>query len=122
MECTPPEHHLQHAIASTPAQPSDARLVSSLSTAVKRIAKHVRSHCRVENSSHSSLDATFGEDKSRLRRGNSPEIAAVLRRTALTVLKQDTTVKKLDSRQETADWLEYQRPALNSYRESRCIR
>lgn len=68
--------------------------ISSLPTAVKRIAKHLRGHWGVENSLHWSLDVTFGEDKSRIRRGNSPEIAAVFRRIALTVLKQDTTVKK----------------------------
>jgi len=68
--------------------------ISSLPAAVQRIAKHLRGHWGVENSLHWSLDVTFAEDKSRIRRGNGPEIAAVFRRLALTVLKQDTTMKK----------------------------
>ena len=68
--------------------------ISSLPARVQRIAKHLRGHWGVENSLHWSLDVTFGEDRSRIRLGNGPEIAAVFRRLALTVLKQDTTVKK----------------------------
>jgi predicted transposase YbfD/YdcC len=68
--------------------------ITSLPARVQRIAKHLRGHWGVENSLHWSLDVTFGEDRSRIRLGNGPEIAAVFRRLALTVLKQDTTVKK----------------------------
>ena len=72
--------------------------ISSLSTNAKNIAKYVRGHWGVENSLHWSMDVTFGEDKSRIRLGNGPEIAAVFRRLALTILKQDTTVKKTSIR------------------------
>ena len=72
--------------------------ISSLSKNAKNIAKYVRGHWGVENSLHWSMDVTFGEDKSRIRLGNGPEIAAVFRRLALTILKQDTTVKKTSIR------------------------
>jgi len=67
--------------------------ISSLQTAVKRIAKHLRGPRGVKNSLHWSLVVMFGEDKSRIRRGNNPEIAAVFRFIASTVLEQATTVK-----------------------------
>ena len=72
--------------------------ISSLPPRVKHIAKLLRGHWSVENSLHWSMDVTFGEDRSRIRLGNGPDIAAVFRRLALTVLKQDTTVKKTSIR------------------------
>lgn len=68
--------------------------ISSLSVSVKRLAKHLRGHWGIENSLHWSLDVTFDEDKSRIRRGNAPEIVGALRRLALSILKRDTSVKK----------------------------
>lgn len=72
--------------------------ISSLPVSVKRLAKHLRGHWGIENSLHWSLDVTFGEDKSRIRRGNAPEIAGALRRLALSILKRDTSVKKCSIR------------------------
>ena len=72
--------------------------ISSLPARVKHIAKLLGGHWSVENSLHWSMDVTFGEDKSRIRLGNRPEIAAVFRRLAITILKQDTTVKKTSIR------------------------
>ena len=66
----------------------------SLPPSVTRLAKHLRGHWGVENSLHWSLDVTFGEDRSRIRLGNAPEIAGALRRLALSILKRDTSVKK----------------------------
>ncbi|MEI6165500.1 MAG: ISAs1 family transposase, partial [Planctomycetota bacterium] len=48
----------------------------------------------IENSLHWSLDVTFGEDKSRIRKGSALEIAAVFRRLAISILKQGTSLKK----------------------------
>jgi len=61
---------------------------------VKRLAKHLRGHWSIENSLHWSLDVTFGEDKSRIRKGSALEIAAVFRRLAISILKQGTSLKK----------------------------
>ncbi len=42
---------------------------------------------------HWVLDVAFREDESRIRRGHAPENMAVVRRIALNLLKQDTSVK-----------------------------
>ncbi len=68
--------------------------ISSLPPKVRALAKHVRGHWAVENSLHWCLDVTFGEDASRIRKGNSTEIASIFRRLALTILKRDTTQKE----------------------------
>jgi predicted transposase YbfD/YdcC len=67
--------------------------ISSLPSRVKRIARHVRGHWGIENSLHWVLDVTFGEDDSRVRKDDSPEIAGIFRRLALSVLQQDTSLK-----------------------------
>lgn len=67
--------------------------VSSLSNDAEKIAKAIRSHWGIENSLHWTLDVTFSEDNSRIRRDNSPENFALLRRLALNLLKQETTFK-----------------------------
>ena len=36
---------------------------------------------------------TFAEDRSRIRKGNGPEVNSVFRRLALSIVKADTTVK-----------------------------
>jgi predicted transposase YbfD/YdcC len=67
--------------------------ISSLPPRVKRIARYVRGHWGVENSLPWVLDVTFAEDASRIRKDNSPEIASIFRRLALSVLQQDTSIK-----------------------------
>jgi len=59
----------------------------------QRIAVAVRNHWCVENELHWSLDMCFNEDQSRARIGNAAENLSRLRRLALTLLKQDKTVK-----------------------------
>ena len=79
--------------------------ISSLPPKVRTLAKHVRGHWGIENSLHWVLDATFSEDKSRIRMGNGQEIAAVFRRLALSLLEQDTTLKEnLRGKRLRADW------------------
>ena len=66
--------------------------ISSLPPKVRAISKYVRGHWRVENSLHWSLDVTFAEDSSRIRKGNGAEVTSIFRRLALTLLQQDTTI------------------------------
>ena len=68
--------------------------ISSLPPKVRALSQHVRGHWGIENGLHWTLDVTFSEDKSRIRKGKGPEIAAVFRRLALSILKQDTTLKE----------------------------
>jgi hypothetical protein len=42
---------------------------------------------------HWQLDVTFGEDKSRKRKGNSAENFSLLTKTALNIIKTNTTDK-----------------------------
>jgi hypothetical protein len=61
---------------------------------VERFAKSVRGHWGVENSLHWSLDVSFNEDQSRIRKGYSAENFAVVRHIALNVLKKESSVKQ----------------------------
>jgi predicted transposase YbfD/YdcC len=64
--------------------------ISSLPPQVERLATLIRGHWGIENRLHWSLDVTFNEDQSRIRQGHAAENAALLRRLALSILKQDT--------------------------------
>lgn len=51
----------------------------------------VRNHWGIENNCHWQLDVTFNEDQCRIRKGHGDENFSTLRRTALSLLKQETT-------------------------------
>jgi predicted transposase YbfD/YdcC len=79
--------------------------ISSLPPEVEALASAVRGHWGIENKLHWSLDVTFGEDQSRIRQGRAPENAALLRRLALSILKQDTWYKNsLRGKRLRAGW------------------
>lgn len=79
--------------------------ISSLAPRVRQHARHLRNHWSVENSLHHTLDVTFTEDASRIRKGNGPEITSIFRRLALSILKSDTTVKdNIRGKRLTAGW------------------
>ena len=67
--------------------------ISSL-TDVDRFADSARKHWSIENQLHWHLDVTFGEDNARMRKDNSPLNWNVLRKTALTLLKNADVGKK----------------------------
>ena len=58
-----------------------------------RFADAVRSHWGVENNLHWQLDVTFSEDQSRIRKGHADANFSILRRTALSLLKNELTAK-----------------------------
>ncbi|WP_342190214.1 ISAs1 family transposase [Stieleria varia] len=65
----------------------------------------VRNHWGIENSCHWQLDVTFGEDQCRIRKGHGDENFSTLRRTALSLLKQEKTAKcGVKNRRLTAGW------------------
>ena len=67
--------------------------------------KAVREHWGIENSAHWVLDVTFGEDQSRVRKDNSPENLAMLRKIALNCVKQETTKKtSMKRKRKLASW------------------
>lgn len=67
-------------------------LLSKFLSAVK-FAEAVRGHWGIENSLHWQLDVTFGEDQCRVRKGSADQNQSLLRRTALSLLKNEKTHK-----------------------------
>jgi predicted transposase YbfD/YdcC len=59
----------------------------------KRFAEAVRTHWAIENRLHWQLDVTFQEDQSRIRKGHADANFSSLRRTALSLLKNNHTKK-----------------------------
>ena len=79
--------------------------ISSLPAQAARLAQAVRGHWGVENSLHWVLDMTFAEDRSRARKDHAQENLALLRRWALSLLKQDQTLKaSLEKKRLMAGW------------------
>ena len=73
----------------------------------RRFAAAVRGHWGIENKLHWQLDVTFGEDQSRLREGHAAENFSTLRRTALSMLKNETTLKVgIKNKRLVAGWNE----------------
>jgi predicted transposase YbfD/YdcC len=59
----------------------------------KEFAAAVRGHWSIENSCHWTLDVTFDEDRSRIRNGHADANFSILRRTALSLLKNNHDLK-----------------------------
>jgi predicted transposase YbfD/YdcC len=68
--------------------------LSSLPWDAALIGRAIRTHWGIENQLHWVLDVTWGEDKSRIRRGHGGENMALLRRLAISVLNQETSKKR----------------------------
>ncbi len=88
--------------------------ISSLPSDAKRFAEVARGHWAVENSLHWCLDIAFREDDSRVRSGHGQENLAILRRLALTLIKQDPQRKiGIKASRKRAGWdLDYTRRLL----------
>lgn len=70
-----------------------------------RFAKAVRGHWSIENRLHWQLDVTFQEDQCRVRKGHADANLSILRRTALSLLKNETTEKTgIKNKRLTAGW------------------
>lgn len=64
-------------------------LITTLSAPLaspQRLLALVRGHWCIENSLHYVRDVTFGEDRSRLRSGQAPQVMATLRNLAITLM------------------------------------
>ena len=60
---------------------------------VRRFAAAVREHWGIENRLHWQLDVTFQEDQCRIRKGHADANFSIIRRTALSLLKNESTLK-----------------------------
>ena len=73
--------------------------------AARRFANAVRSHWGIENRLHWQLDVTFQEDQCRIRQGHADANFSILRRTALSLLKNESTLKVgIKNKRLTAGW------------------
>ena len=68
--------------------------ITSLPNDAARILHAVRSHWGIENTLHWVLDVILGEDRSRIRKDHAPENMAALKRFALSLLKQEKSLKR----------------------------
>ena len=74
-------------------------------TPAKVLAHSIRAHWSVENQLHWSLDVAMREDAAQSYKDQSPHNQTVLRRMALQVLKNDTSVKiGLQAKRKRAGW------------------
>jgi predicted transposase YbfD/YdcC len=79
--------------------------ISSLPAEVKRIAAAVRGHWGIENHMHWVLDVAFREDRNRARAENAQANLGILRRTALSLLKNTQGLKgSVHCRRQQAAW------------------
>lgn len=65
--------------------------IGSRRMSARRYGQVLRSHWDIENNLHWHLDVTFGEDASTIHRRNAGTNFAVLRRVALSLLKQNSS-------------------------------
>jgi predicted transposase YbfD/YdcC len=73
----------------------------------KRFAEAVRGHWSIENQLHWQLDVTFQEDRCRIRQGHADANFSILRRTALSLLKNERTKKVgIKNKRLSAGWNE----------------
>ena len=68
---------VRYGITSLPVAVADAARLLTLK----------RDHWRIENGLHHVKDVTLGEDRSQLRKGHGPNVLAILRDTALNLLR-----------------------------------
>jgi len=61
--------------------------ISSCCIPPEKMLSAIRSHWAIENNLHWVLDMSFGEDSSRIRKNNAPQIIATIRHMALNLLQ-----------------------------------
>jgi predicted transposase YbfD/YdcC len=78
---------------------------SNKAATAERAAGSIRGHWGIENQLHWSLDMSFDEDASRIRKGHAAENFSRLRRIALNLLQRETTRKVgIKSKRLLAGW------------------
>jgi predicted transposase YbfD/YdcC len=82
----------------------------------ERIATAARSHWGIENRVHWVLDVSFGEDASRIRKGHAPQNMAVLRRSALNLVRQDPSRGSMRQKRKRAGWDDRYREEILGFR------
>ena len=82
-------------------------LDSSLDVSAKQLLATVRAHWSIENSLHWSLDVTFREDQSRVRKDHGPQNLATLWNISHNLLKRESSLKvSIQGKRLQAGWRE----------------
>jgi predicted transposase YbfD/YdcC len=98
---------LRHGIDHPTGKASDEvrYYLSSLPARARRLADAVRQHWGIENGLHWVLDVAFNEDRLRLRDRNAIENIALCNRLAVSLVRQDKTIKAgVKCKRKTAGW------------------
>jgi predicted transposase YbfD/YdcC len=98
---------IRHCVDNTTGKATDEvrYFITSLPARAKRLAGAVRQHWGIENGLHWVLDVAFNEDRMRQRDRNGIENLALLNRLAVSLLRQDKTVKAgVKCKRKTAGW------------------
>lgn len=61
--------------------------ISSLENDAEKLSKIVRSHWSIENSLHWVMDVSFGDDDSRIRKGNAANNMSIVKHLSINLLK-----------------------------------
>ncbi len=76
--------------------------IGSRKMGARRYAKVLRGHWKIENNLHWQLDVSFGEDASRIQERNGAANFALLRKMALSLLKQHPRKDSIARKRKTA--------------------
>ena len=78
--------------------------ISSAKLSAKQLSYAARAHWGIENRLHWVMDVVFHDDLMRLRTQNGPANMALIRHTALNIIKQIPDKASLKVRRKTAAW------------------
>lgn len=78
--------------------------INSISGDAKQFSKAVRGHWGVENPLHWRLDVVFGDDASRIRKGNGPAIMTSIRHLCLNLFEREPSSLSMAKKKRKASW------------------
>ena len=78
--------------------------INSIAPDAARFAHAVREHWGVENRLHWRLDVIFGDDASRIRKGQAPAIMTSVRHLSMNLFDQEGSAISLAKKRRKAAW------------------
>ena len=92
-------------ILSTGQNSTEVRYhISSLNEPAQAIEHKIRGHWEIENKLYWTLDVSFGEDASSIHNENATQNFSLLRKIAMTLLRQDTSKGSIKGKRKKAGW------------------
>ncbi len=78
--------------------------INSITANAKQFAQAVRGHWGIENPLHWRLDVVFGDDASRIRKGNGPAIMTSIRHLCLNIFERESSPLSMAKKRRKAAW------------------